>query len=143
MAKKEVQGHLDLSKDKLLTLYDKDAKPMVEVARLRLQNENKAPEPVGLEPVVIESERPVKRARVVCVVENSLNATSTALYAALLAEFGRRKCSLDTLVHENHDMTVLARAVEKLRAMFADTMTSCTSAKYTHAIESRKNSLPS
>lgn len=98
---KEAQARLEMREDEFITMCVAQTKVATEKEQLRTQTGNKKLESVDVESVAKESERTVKRAKVIWGSEKNLWAPSTAAYSALLAERDEFKDRCNVLMLEN------------------------------------------
>lgn len=82
----KVQSQLDLREHELIEMYDQQSNQTARQARLRTQDGNKMAKTMESESVTTENERPTKRAKVFCGVENCLGGRSAAACSPFLAE---------------------------------------------------------
>lgn len=98
---KAIQLHLRITENKLITLYDKQAVLLAEIALMRKHNANKVSQSEELRLAVDKSEQLTKCAKVIRRAEISFGGSSAAKYSALFAERDELKNRCEALMLEH------------------------------------------
>lgn len=113
---KEVPSQSERRNEELAALNEQQSKFTVVLAMLRMQSANNTAEKTNTGSVLMESERPAKRAKIVRGSGSGVRVPYIAAYSALLAEHDKLKNRFEALTLKNQCLRGLAEEAKQLRA---------------------------
>lgn len=113
--------HLEMGEDEFIYMNDAQTKVARVLKKLRTQTASKTFESVEVESAAKVREHPTHLAKVVRGFENSLRASLSVSYSALLGEHDELKNRCEELTLSSQCVLDLAKVANKLRAKCANT----------------------